>query len=348
MSKTSAIAASTDQVIEADSAPTESATGPLPAAARRTRWAVLANSAVIIGFVVMVAIFGYLRPDTFLQFATVQDVLNQAAVPVILACGVTLTLAVGQFDLSFTAVMGLAAGIVMALMSKQGLGSPLAILIALIGATLVGLVIGILVAWGGASSFIVTLAMSSVLAGLETMVTNNQNIYLKIPESYQAIATNKFLGFNLPVWIMLLTVFACAVLLHATRFGRHVYAAGSNPRASFLAGVRNRMVITSTFVILAFLAGLGAIIATSKAVSYYPNVATGFLLSSYAAVFLGAAVGRSNRFTILGSSLGVIWLLTLQTGLTQLNQPGWVSNLIQGLVLAVAVLIAARSRKAGA
>jgi ribose/xylose/arabinose/galactoside ABC-type transport system permease subunit len=147
---------------------------------------------------------------------------------------------------------------------------------------------------------------------------------------------------------MLVVVAASVFLLHWTRFGRHVYAIGGNDRAAFLAGIRLRAVRISCFLIAATFAGIAAIISTSVSQSYYPEISGGLLLSSYAALFLGAAMVWSNRFTILGSAMGVVWLLTLQTGLTQLNAKSWVSTLIQGVVLAIAVLLAVRGQKGGA
>ncbi|SNT12462.1 ABC transporter permease [Rhodococcoides kyotonense] len=321
--------------------PAQTATQASMSSGTRSLLPILANLAVPIGFVVMVVTFGILRPDTFLTLSTVTDVLNQAAIPVILACGVTFTMTVGQFDLSFTGLFGFSGAVVIVAMSENGWPGVLAGVVALLLALAVGTVIGLLVTLGRASSFIVTLALGSVLIGLETMVSGNKNIYQNIPTSFTDLATVKILGLNLPVWIAIIVCLVSFVTMHATGFGRHAYAIGGNDKAAFLAGVRVRRVRVLAFVVLGATACIGAVIATSKASSYYPNIAGGYLLSTYAAVFLGAAMSRSNRFTVGGSALGVVWLLSLQTGLTQLNQPAWVSTLLQGLVLASAVLIAA-------
>lgn len=316
--------------------------------AKTSRWkqggSLLTHSAVLMGFVAMVILFSVLRPETFMTAATLRDILNQAAVPVIIVCGVAFTLSVGQFDLSFPAVMGLTAAIVITLISVQGWPVAIALIVGLVFALLCGLIVSLVIVFGRASSFIVTLALSSAFTGLEMMVSGNQSIYTNIPDSYATIASTDVLGFRLPVWIMLAVIVVSVILLHATRFGRHVYAIGANSNAAYLAGIRIRAVKIGCFVLLAIFAGIAAIVATSKAVSYYPNISGGLLLSSYAALFLGAAMVRSGRFTILGAAMGVVWLLTLQTGLTQLNQPSWLSSVVQGLVLVVAVLLAVRSR----
>ncbi len=306
-----------------------------------TRWSVL------IGYVLMVAIFAILRPDTFLTISTATNLLDQATIPTLLVCGLTFILASGEFDLSFTAVLGLSAGAVIILMSKHDWPVALACMAALVLAGGLGLIVGLLVTVGRASSFIVTLAVSSVVVGLELALTDNKTIFENVPISFTNVAQQEVLGLHQSVWIMVILVVISGIILHATRLGRHISAVGGNATAAFLAGISVRRVRISCFVIVALLAGLAAILRTSTAGSYFPNSSAGFLLNSYAAVFLGAAAARSGRFTILGSVFGVVWLLTLQTGLTQLNQPAWASTLLQGLILSIAVLLAARGRREG-
>lgn len=308
----------------------------------------LAPWSVVAGYVLMVGVFAILRPETFISAATLGNLLDQATIPVILACGLTMVVAAGEFDLSFTAVMGLTSGLVVTFLAHQGMAIPLALLLTVVIALVVGTVVGYIVAAGGANSFIVTLALSSVLVGIELGVTGNKAIFENIPNDFKALGRNEFLGLNQPVWLMLLVVAVSVVVLHFTRFGRHIYAVGGNSTAAYLAGVNVRRTIILTFVVVAILAVLAAFVRSTTSGSYFPNASAGYLLNTFAAVFLGAAATRSGRFTVLGSAFGVLWLLTLQTGLTQVNQPAWVSTLVQGAVLAAAVLLAARTKRRGA
>lgn len=309
---------------------------------------VVAKWSVVIGYVVLVLVFWRLLPDTFLTLPTFKDLLNQGAVPIIVVCGVTFTVTVGEFDLSFPAIVSMGGGVAVWLMSVQGLPMWPAVLAGIGVATLCGLFVGAVVVFGRASSFIITLALASVLNGIEWAITGNIQIFENVPDSFSSIANSDFLGFKSPVWIMAIVVVFSAVLLHWTPFGRHVYAIGGNDRAAFLAGIRIKYVRIASYVIVAFLAGIGGILLCSVSTSYYPALSGGLLLSSFAALFLGAAMAASNRFTILGSAFGVLWLLTLQTGLTQLSQPAWVSTLVQGVVLAIAVLLAVTGRRSQA
>jgi ribose transport system permease protein len=294
----------------------------------------------------MVLLFCLLAADTFPTSGTLKDILDQCAVPVILVCGLTLVLAVGEFDLSYTATVGLAAGIVIVLTAQHGWAIGPAIGVALLASLAVGVVVGLLVTIGHASSFIVTLAIGSAVTGLELAITGNKTIFQNIPTAYADLSSKTLLGLKSPVWTALIVMGLIAVLLHRTRFGRQAQAIGGNPTAAYLAGVRVRRIRVTAFAIVAILAGLAAVILTSRASSYYPNSSAGFLLNTYAAAFLGASIGRWRGFTVFGSAFGVLWITTLQTGLTQADAPAWTSSFIQGLVLAIAVLVASRGRRA--
>jgi ribose transport system permease protein len=299
---------------------------------------------VIGGFVVMVIVFAFSQPDTFLQASTGRNILDQSVVPVILAAGLTFVLVTGEFDLSFTATLGLSAALVIVLMTHD-VPVLVALLIGIVASGLIGLVVGVLVTLGRASSFIVTLAVGSAVTGLELATTGNKTIYEDIPAGFADLSQHEILGLRWPVWFAFLVVIGTAVLLHATRFGRQARAIGGNAQAAYLAGVKVRKLKIITFVLVGVLTACAAIILTSRSASYYPNASAGFLLNTYAAAFLGAAIGAQSNFTVAGSAFGVVWITTLQTGLTLNNQPAWTSNLIQGVVLAAAVLIASRGRR---
>src|ERR1700736_1949390 len=106
--------------------------------------------AVIAAYFLMVILFSALKPDTFLTMGTFKDLLDQCAVPVTLVCGLVFVLAVGEFDLSFTATVGLCAAIVIILISKHGSSILVACVLGLLAAVVVGLIVGLLVTLGRA------------------------------------------------------------------------------------------------------------------------------------------------------------------------------------------------------
>lgn len=302
---------------------------------------------VLPGSLVAMIIVFSLMTSNFYSTVNVQNILDQAVVPLLLACGVTFVLSVGEFDLAFTSVLGLAAAVVVELMANHGVDWVVAVVLLVPLGLAAGVVVGLLVTVGRASSFIITLAVGSALTGIELATTGNQTIYQNIPRGFSELTSDKLLGLRLPVWFAVVVATLAAVGLHGTRFGRHAQCLGGNAQAAHLAGIRVQRVRVACFAISAVLASLAAVVLTSRSSSYYPQIAAGLVLSTYTAVFLGATSGRTSGFTIGGSALGVLWIIVLQTGLTLNGAPTWSANLIQGAVLALAVITAARTKGAG-
>jgi ribose/xylose/arabinose/galactoside ABC-type transport system permease subunit len=137
------------------------------------------------------------------------------------------------------------------------------------------------------------------------------------------------------------------IVLRTTVYGRHASAVGDNPVAARLVGVPVERVRVVAFMLAGLTAGLAAVLVTSSASQYYPNLGTGYLLPAYAAAFLGLSLGGGLRFNVLGSYIGVLLLDMVTTGLTMMNQPSWMAALVQGVVLLVAVAgVAVRRRSA--
>jgi ribose transport system permease protein len=301
---------------------------------------------LVLAFVAAFAFFAIARPDTFLTWDNARAILDDTSVLVVLAVGVTAVLVIGEFDLSVGFVVGLAAAAAVGAMAFRGWPVWLAIAVALAAGGTAGLANGVAVAVVGIPSFVATLAIGSIAAAIELAITKT-SIFEGIPDSYVQISLTRVATIPLRALIALGVVLAFLVLLRATVFGRHAASVGDNPAAAFLTGVPVRRVRVIAFVLAGLTAGLAAVLVTSSAGSYYPNVGTGYLLPAYAAAFLGLSLGGGLRFNVLGSYLGVLLLGMVSTGLTMMNQPSWMAALVQGIVLIAAVAgIAFRRRGA--
>jgi ribose transport system permease protein len=294
------------------------------------RWSLL------IAFVGAFTFFSVAKPSVFLTWANAQAILDSASVLCILAVGVTVVLVLGEFDLSVGNVVSLAAASSVAAMSYHGFSTAPAIALALGCSTLVGLINGVAVAYVRIPSFIATLAMGSVAAGIELAITRT-SIFQGLSHSYLTIALTKYGGFSLPTFIAVGAMLAILVILKTTVYGRYASSVGDNPAAARLTGIPVQRVKVIGFMLTAFTAGAASVIAASSAQSYYPGIGTGYLLPAYAAAFLGLSLSGGLRFSVLGSYLGVLLLGTVTTGLTIMNQPNWTASVVQGGVLMVAV-----------
>jgi ribose transport system permease protein len=314
-----------------------------PRALTRTRsvdssWFAVSRLGLIFAYIAIVIVFWSMRPDVFSAWSTWTGILEACAIPAMIAMALTVTLIAGDFDLSIGAVLGMSMAIAVALMANHHVSWGLAAIVALAASAGVGLVNGVLVTRARVNSFIGTLAMSSVVGGLDAKVSNQQTITNGIPTSFAKLGTDKFWSLSLSLWIAIVLGIVLYFVVAHTETGRYLFAVGGSPEASRLAGVRVRSLRTLGFVVAALGAGLGGIVLASQTASYYPNAGGGYLLPAYAAAFLGTAAG-AGRFGIIATAAGVLFLETVQTGLTVLNVQPWLVMVVQGAVLAIAVMV---------
>lgn len=298
---------------------------------------VLSRYGLLFGFVAIVAIFSALRPETFPTWSNVETILVLAAPLLIISVGLTVVLTMQDFDLSFGGMLGLGGAVAVALMSKGDVAWPLAVVAAFAVSILAGTVTGLLVGRVGLSSFIVTLAMGTVLLGSEYLITGQKTIFEGVPANYADIATTSFLGLSLQIWIAFGVAVAMYLLLHQSEAGRYMTAIGGNREAARLAGVPTTRLRVIGFIIVAVCACLAGILVTSQSGASTPNSGASFLLPAFAGVFLGTAVFKPGEFNVPGTVVGVLFLSVIQTGLTMVDLSTAVVNVVQGAILIVAV-----------
>ena len=277
--------------------------------------------------------------------------LSQISLTAITAIGMTLLIVGREVDLSvgsMQAFVGVVAMQVLNATSSLAIGLAVAIAIGVVvGLVNAGLTLGL-----GINSFIVTLAMFSIVRGLaytftDAAVQNNHKL-----EAFRAIGTGFIV--QLPVigripWPVVITavVFAIfAVLLSRTTVGRYIYAVGGNPRASALSGERVNGVKTFFFVVTSVLAALSAFILISRMNSGQNNAGFGFELQVIGAVLLGGASLAGGQGTLTGTLLAVLLLGTLNNGIVLLGINSSWQVAVNGLVILIAVLLDARRRRA--
>ncbi|KKK78118.1 hypothetical protein LCGC14_2846790, partial [marine sediment metagenome] len=204
-----------------------------------------------------------LRPDTFPTLENARIILNTAAVPMIVAIGLTVTLVMNDFDLSIGGMIGLAGGLAVVLMAEHGVSPVLAVPIVLVAGIGVGLMNGVAIAYLGASSFIITLAMASVLTGAEFSATGQHTIFVGIPASFVGLGQDDWQGLRIPFIAALVLTALLWFLLEATVLGRYMYAIGGSPETARLAGVNVRATRTIGFIISALAATIGGMFLVS-------------------------------------------------------------------------------------
>jgi ribose transport system permease protein len=291
-------------------------------------------------------VFSVLRPDSFFTELTIKGILRDCIPLMIVALGITVVLAMNDYDLSVGGLISLCATVVIVLVSSEwvGMNWVLAILVTVAFGALLGLANGILIAYVRLPSFILTIATGTVFAGLALQIVDSQSVYLGIPESFVELGSGSFLGFSNQVFIGLALLIAAHLYMRHTEQGRYMYAIGGNPEAARLAGVRVQRLRATGFALVGAAAAIAGILINSAAGAANPNTGVGLLLPAYAAAFLGSSMFRVGVFTPLGTALGALYLQIIGTGLTILNLAGPIVQMIQGGILVAAVLVSRLTR----
>lgn len=307
----------------------------------------LARYGVILAMVATFAAFSLLRPDAFFTTFMMKAILRDCAPLLIASLGITFVLVMNDYDLSIGGLTALLATSCVLLVSEAhvGLPVPVAILatIALGGA--LALTNGVLIAYVGLPSFILTIAMGTVFTGVGLQLTGSGSIYQGIPAGYVAIASGRTFGLSNQVYIAVAVLIVAHVFLRHTEAGRYMYAIGGNAEAARLSGVRVRLLKAAGFGVVGIAAAITAILLTSQAGAANPNTGLGLLLPAYAAAFLGSSMFRLGSFTAIGTAIGALYLQIIGSGLTILNLSGPLVQIIQGAILAAAIFLSRFARR---
>ncbi|MDR3516423.1 MAG: ABC transporter permease [Azospirillaceae bacterium] len=313
------------------------------AAARRAAIFVLL-AALVVGFSI--------AEPAFIGVANLMSVLQAVSVVAILGAGVTVTLAVGGFDLSIGAI---AASSVMAAsyaMVVWGLSAPETVILVLAFGAVIGLVNSLLIIRLGIPDLLATLAVNFLLTGLQLIPTAGRSIAtgLILPDGRSAngafdplflsIGRARIAGVvPLPVILMLLVAIVLHVLTERTRLGRLLFAVGGNETAARLAGAPTRRLRQTAYVISSTLAALGGLVVAARVGRGDVSSGASLLLDAVAASLIGYAVLNVRRPFVFGTVVGAIFVGVLLNGLTMLNAPYYTQDFVKGAVLVGALAL---------
>jgi ribose transport system permease protein len=328
---------SLERAIHSPGATAASVEGNHPRDWRRFLLLGMAKYGTIIALVAMIVVFSIARTSTFATTANVVAILSAVAITAIVSAGLTIALAAGVFDLSIGYVASFAGVLVTGLMSMQHYSVPVAILITLGVCGVIGFINGILVTKANISSFIATLGTGTVVVGLNYLYNSGGEVAQGIPNSFTAISLNKLLGVPLPVFIVGAAMLGLWVVLNRTVLGENVQAVGGNRVAARLAGVPVDRVQIYALVICAICAGAGGILLAAELGSGAPTAGDGYLLTAFAAAFLGSVALRDGEFHIVGTVVGVLIVGVGFNGLTIVGVSTYFEYVFNGGLLIVAV-----------
>lgn len=308
------------------------------------RFSVVADVLPIAALAILVVFFS-VRAEAFLTPANLTLITGQAGILLLASLGATLVVIAGSVDLSVGSI-ALLTGAVLASAINAGVTNPvLAVAIAVAVGAAIGLLNGVVFAYGRVPSFIATLGTLSLFAGIGLTILQGSTINFT-NQTIRELAIGQLVP-NVQNAALIAGVAFLVVwfLSRRTRFGLYVYAVGGNERVVELAGVRTGRVKVGILVASGITAGLAGLLLTAQLGAAGPTLGSTILLDSIAAIVIGGTalsggVGGVNR-----TVLGVLILTVLSNGLNQIGAQDYTQTIIKGLVIIVAAVFTMASQR---
>ncbi|MFC5815800.1 ABC transporter permease [Nonomuraea harbinensis] len=306
----------------------------------------LGRYGTLLVLILLVVVFSFLDGSRFLSFTNFQNILLQSTISVVIALGLTVVLVVGEFDLSIGYTASLAGVLTAGLYAGSAGGKLGAIGLVIAVGALVGLVNGLIVTKLGVNALVGTLGIGSVVMGATYIVTAG------VPQSLDASGMDLiqvYLGKLGPIPWPIVILFAVAgilwLLLNRTSLGLEWQAVGGNRTAAELSGIRVHRVVIFAFVVCGVLAAAGGVLITANVGSGQIAGGQGYLLSSFAAAFLGSACLRDGEFHVVGTVIGVVTVAVGFNGMAIHGVSTSAQFIFQGLLLIAAVGMSTSARR---
>ncbi len=278
-----------------------------------------------------------LTSDRFLTPDNLLNILRQSTINGIIAVGMMMVIVTRGIDLSVGSILALAT-VITADTLRQGWGALPALALCLVIGGALGLVNGALVGVVRIPPFIATLGMMTFARGLALSYTEGQPI-TGLGDAFRFIGTGYLGPIPMPIIVAALVFLGAYVLLQHVPPGQFIFALGDNERAAYLTGLSVRRITAFVYALSGALAALAGAILIARLNSAQPTAGAGFEFDAIAAVVVGGTSFDGGEGTLLGTLIGVLIIAVLNNGLNLLNVPSFYQSVVQGAVIALALLL---------
>ncbi len=294
----------------------------------------------LISFLGLLAVATIINPMYF-SYINLSTLLLQASIKGIITLGMSLLIIAGMIDLSVGSIVALVAGLGVVVLNSTG-NVFLTLLFCVVFGSFLGSINGLLVTKGKIAPFIVTLATMSAYRSIIVQLGQGGpfDIRSDIIPSFRLIAAGNVLGIpNLALIFAIITVIV-AIIMARTKFGRYVYAVGSNEQAARLTGINVDGIKILCFVITGLLCGVSAFLLMSRLTSITaPNAGSAFELDAIAGVAIGGIAMTGGRGVIAGSFLGALMVQMIEGILIAARIPPFLNGLVKGIIIIFTVFL---------
>ena len=302
-------------------------------------WTAASRFAVVaLMLLVIFVVFSVTQAD-FLTSSNIQNLLSSVSILFVISIGMTFVVLTGGIDLSVGSLLALSGLVLSKLFNGVGLPIVLAVLITIAaGALIGGFVNGVLIGRVGLSFFVVTLGTLSLYRGIVNIWSGTKTTYIN-SSLMNDIGFRHVLGLPVPIWIMIVVFLVAFVVLRWTYFGRDVYAVGGNIEAARLSGINVPRTLMLVYAIAGLAAAIGGIVQAARLGASSPLVGDSTPLDAAAAVLLGGTSFLGGVGGVTGTAAAVLFIGTLQNGLSIAGVSSFWQQVVTGAILIVAISI---------
>lgn len=302
---------------------------------------------IIWGIVLLLMLFAILNP-LFISPSNISNVMNNAAVLMIVGCGMTLAILSSQLDMSVGGVVTFSAMCVGVYLKSVGEPTAANILIALVLGILAGagfgLFNGVMIGVYNYNYWLVTFSTMSIGYGASQVITGG-NIVAGFSKTYRNVAVTRILGFPSLVWIALIVLFIFLFITYKTKFGMHIYAVGDSEACARQSGINVKKIRVIIFIISGCLAGLSGFLLVARTNSATPILGNGYEFDAIAAVIIGGTPFAGGRGGLVGTLIGTMSLYAIKAGLQMIGFSVYVQQVLIGIFILVIIVLDVLNQK---
>jgi ribose transport system permease protein len=307
----------------------------------RLRISVLRDYGIVVSFLALFLTLS-ITSDVFLTKRNLLNILDQSAAVGLMACGGTIVIIAGGFDLSVGAIFAI-SGIVATKLVFHMDPAPALLLGALTGLA-IGVGNGVLTTAGRINPIVATIASSIIIRGIALVMTGGFLVNVVDP-SFTSLGRGEVGGIHYSVVVWAVFAVLCGIILRQTTFGRYIFASGGNPEAARLSGISVGLIRTAAYAISGLSAGLAGIIVASRVATGQADAGTGIELSVIAAIVIGGTSILGGEGAIWRTILGVLLLALIGNGFNLLGVNPIYQQILQGGIILSAVAVDAWARR---
>ena len=289
----------------------------------------------------IILVFTILLGASFASPGNLVSILNQCAIPLIVALGLTFVIMIGSIDLSIDGTVGMAGSFAAVLIMNSKNGNNMGIMgliLAVICSILVGFIIGLIHVKLKIPSFMVSFAFMNICIGIGLLSYGGKPPTIQDP-LIAAIPKASFLGIPVIAWIAIVIMLICLYIQECTPFGRHIYAVGTDETIPKAVGVNVNKVKVMVFTLAGFCFGVAGVVGAIRLGQGQISIGTNLMFPAQAAVVIGGTSLSGGKGGVVNTIVGTLIMTVLINGLTLMGVDPNIKTGIQGMIILIAVAL---------